>query len=95
MEETKAILNTSDEEIRSEYERISKARIEYEEELAQTTENGVTPPSDEGIDLRSLEELETELGTQNALLDMNFHTNAGIVEQYDNRQREASKQLVP
>lgn len=39
-------------------------------------------------DPRSSEELETELGALQAQLDMNMHTNAGVVEQYEQRQRE-------
>ncbi|KAI0787066.1 P-loop containing nucleoside triphosphate hydrolase protein [Irpex lacteus] len=42
-------------------------------------------------DPRSSEELETELGALQAQLDMNMHTNAGVVEQYEQRQREIAQ----
>lgn len=75
-------------ELREEYSRVEALRVQYDNELAAAEKNGTTPPSAEGVDVRTLEELKAELETQRANLELNLNTNPGVVEQYEKRKRD-------
>lgn len=78
-------------DLREEYNEIGSKRIEYETELAAAEAEGRTPPSADGVDLRSFIELQAELETQRTNLELNLSTNPGVVEQYEKRKRDVSK----
>ncbi|TFK69418.1 hypothetical protein BDN72DRAFT_614626 [Pluteus cervinus] len=88
LEETRGIITEAEEDLRKEYDAIEAARTAYDKQLNEARDDGSTPPSAEGVDLRSLDELEAELQTQQTNLDLNLQTNPGIVEQYEKRKRD-------
>ncbi|KAF9266101.1 P-loop containing nucleoside triphosphate hydrolase protein [Marasmius fiardii PR-910] len=67
---------------------VSAARAAYKAALKEAQTNGTEPPSDEGIDLRTADELETALEEQYAQLELITKTNPGVVEQYEKRKRD-------
>jgi structural maintenance of chromosomes protein 5 len=79
-------------ELRAEYEVIEQTRTEYERACKVAEEEGKTPPDAKDVELRSTEELQAELETQEANLAMNLNTNPGVVEQYEKRKKEVSNQ---
>jgi chromosome segregation ATPase len=79
-------------DLRAEYEEIEQRRTEYEKECKKAETDGSTPPSNEGVELRSTDELRAELDTQQAKLEMNLNTNPGVVEQYEKRKKEVNRQ---
>ncbi|KAF8076878.1 hypothetical protein FPV67DRAFT_1605252 [Lyophyllum atratum] len=88
LDASRDVMNAIEPELRERYNAIEAARANYERELAAAEQNGTTPPSAEGVDLRSLEELQAELERQRANLDLNLNTNPGVVEQYEKRKRD-------
>jgi hypothetical protein len=62
----------------------------YDKEVTAAEEQGRPPPPPDGVDLRSLDELQAELDTQRAALELNLNTNPGVVEQYEKRKRDVS-----
>jgi structural maintenance of chromosomes protein 5 len=78
-------------ELREEYGEIEQTRIEYDNACKKAEKDGTAPPSGEGVELRSTEELRAELETQQANLEMNLNTNPGVVEQYEKRKKDVSK----
>ncbi|GLB34268.1 putative P-loop containing nucleoside triphosphate hydrolase protein [Lyophyllum shimeji] len=88
LENSREVMNALDPELRERYNAIEAARSKYEKDLAKAEENGTTPPSAEGVDLRTLDELQADLETQRANLDLNLNTNPGVVEQYEKRKRD-------
>lgn len=90
LDDSKLVLNGVTPELREEYQVIEDARAQYERELTAAERDGLSPPSTEGVDLRTLEELRAELETQQANLDLNLATNPGVVEQYEKRKRDVS-----
>jgi hypothetical protein len=70
------------------YRQIEEARLKWEADLKEANANGEPEPSREGVDLRSMDELENELETKKAQLEITLATNAGVVEQYEKRQRD-------
>ncbi|KAJ7821120.1 hypothetical protein B0H14DRAFT_2832211 [Mycena olivaceomarginata] len=93
---TKALMDTSQqmllqlpEELRDEYQEREQARGPYDKAVEEAVKSGEEPPApEEGIDVRSMEELQTELEKQEANLEMNANTNPGVVEQYEKRKRD-------
>jgi chromosome segregation ATPase len=79
------------EELREGYEKIERRRTEYEKAYNKAEQDGTTPPPSTDVELRSTEELQAELETQQANLEMNLNTNPGVVEQYEKRKKEASR----
>ncbi|PFH50400.1 hypothetical protein AMATHDRAFT_61100 [Amanita thiersii Skay4041] len=80
-------------DLKEEYETNMTVRIEYDRavdaaEAAAKEGRHMTPPSAEGVDVRSLEELQEEMENQKAKLELNLNTNPGIVEQYERRKAE-------
>ncbi|KAG5644817.1 hypothetical protein DXG03_007639 [Asterophora parasitica] len=88
MQESKDVITAADPELRKQYEAIEATRVKYEQDLLAAEQGGVTPPTAAGVDLRTMDELETELDTQRANLDLNLNTNPGVVEQYEKRKRD-------
>jgi structural maintenance of chromosomes protein 5 len=88
LDDSRQILNDATPELRAEYQAIEDVRARYEKDLATAEKDGLSPPSSEDVDLRSLEELRAELETQKANLDLNLATNPGVVEQYEKRKRD-------
>ncbi|KAJ7812952.1 hypothetical protein B0H13DRAFT_2143472 [Mycena leptocephala] len=76
-------------ELREEYRQLEKVRVAYDSAVAQAEQTGAEPPApDENIDMRSMDELQTELEKEEANLEMNMNTNPGVVEQYEKRKRD-------
>ena len=75
-------------ELREAYDEIEGRRIAYNSDLKAAEENNTTPPSSEDVELRNTEQLEADLETQKAALEMNLNTNPGVVEQYEKRKKE-------
>ncbi|KAF5388335.1 hypothetical protein D9615_000804 [Tricholomella constricta] len=88
LEESREVMNAADPELREQYNEIEAARTKYEKDVTAAEENGMTPPSAAGVDLRTLDELQAALETQRANLDLNLNTNPGVVEQYEKRKRD-------
>lgn len=78
-------------ELREEYRQLEKVRVAYDSAVAQAEQTGAEAPApDENIDMRSMDELQTELEKEEANLEMNMNTNPGVVEQYEKRKRDVS-----
>jgi hypothetical protein len=90
LEQSRDVVSRMNPELREEYNEIENKRLEYDKACRAAQQEGRRPPSDEGVDIRSLEELQTELETQKANLELNLMTNPGIVEQYERRKQEVS-----
>lgn len=76
-------------EVQEQYKQIEKDRVEYETAAKEAAEQGMPPPEvPESIDMRSSDELQAELETQRANLEMNLNTNPGVIEQYEKRKRD-------
>ncbi|KAJ3504973.1 hypothetical protein NLJ89_g7660 [Agrocybe chaxingu] len=82
------ILDGVDDDVRDAFENIENPRLQYDSDLKKAMEDGTPLPSKEGIDFRTADELEAELETQRAELEMNMNTNPGVVEQYEKRKRD-------
>ncbi|KDR84246.1 hypothetical protein GALMADRAFT_703330 [Galerina marginata CBS 339.88] len=82
------IVENSSDEVKDEYAELEKVRMQYDKEVKEAKENGLPPPDDSEIDKRSVEDLQAELETQRANLEMNLNTNPGVVEQYEKRKRD-------
>jgi len=67
--------------------------LDYDNALKTAEENRTTPPAQEGVDLRTADELQAELANQKAQLELNMITNPGIVEQYEKRKKDVSLSL--
>ena len=96
--ESKAILETSrkvlaaaTEEIQNEYATIEEVRLRYEKELKLAKEQKLPEPDASGVDFRTVDELQAELETQRANLDMNLNTNPGVVEEYEKRKKDVRR----
>ncbi|KAJ7078123.1 P-loop containing nucleoside triphosphate hydrolase protein [Mycena belliarum] len=89
LEQCKELLEDQPEEMRKEYQETESARLAYQKAVAQAKKDDAPlPEPDENVDLRSMEELQTELEKQEANLEMNMNTNPGVVEQYEKRKRD-------
>ncbi|KAG7097539.1 hypothetical protein E1B28_004878 [Marasmius oreades] len=70
------------------YKETEAKRAAYKAALKEAQRNGTEPPSDEGIDLRTVDDLEAALEEQHAQLELITKTNSGVVEQYEKRKRD-------
>ncbi|KAK0457748.1 uncharacterized protein EV420DRAFT_1687453 [Desarmillaria tabescens] len=70
------------------YEEIQNARFQYDQKLEEAEAAGTAPPSDQGIDLRSTQDLEAEFDAQKAQLEIMLNTNPGVIEEYEKRKRD-------
>ncbi|KAJ7764112.1 P-loop containing nucleoside triphosphate hydrolase protein, partial [Mycena maculata] len=87
--ESKELLSALPDELREEYQAAEAARLAHEKAVQAAEKAGEEAPEPgEDVDLRSMEELETELEKQEANLEMNMNTNPGVVEQYEKRKRD-------
>ncbi|TFK43988.1 P-loop containing nucleoside triphosphate hydrolase protein [Crucibulum laeve] len=84
------ILKEAPEDLKEEYMAIEKRRLAYEKALAESQENG-TPPNPDGVEQRTLEELQSDLETERASLDLVLGTNPGVLEEYEKRQRDIER----
>ncbi|KJA29565.1 hypothetical protein HYPSUDRAFT_31485 [Hypholoma sublateritium FD-334 SS-4] len=76
-------------EVKEQYKQIEKDRVDYETAVKEAAEQGLGPPQvPDSIDMRSSDELQAELETQRANLEMNLNTNPGVIEQYEKRKRD-------
>ncbi|KAK2463737.1 hypothetical protein APHAL10511_004230 [Amanita phalloides] len=91
LEESRAVVAGIDADLREEYDEIERKRMEYDKALRAAEQEGCTPPSAEGVDVRSLDELQAELATQQANLELNMMTHPGVIEQYERRKQEIEK----
>ncbi|KAJ7773680.1 hypothetical protein DFH07DRAFT_801525 [Mycena maculata] len=86
LEQSKEVLSTLPDELNEEYEVIQAARVAHEKAVRDAEQAGdPAPVPGADVELRSLEELETELGKQEVNLDMNRNTDPGVLEQYEKR----------
>ncbi|KAG5651262.1 hypothetical protein H0H81_009306, partial [Sphagnurus paluster] len=89
LDESKAVMQDMDPDLRERYNAVEAARTNYLAAVATAVENGTPRPrAPEGVDARPVEELERDLETQRANLDLNLNTNPGVVEQYEKRKRD-------
>ncbi|KAI0690848.1 hypothetical protein BC835DRAFT_1407403 [Cytidiella melzeri] len=71
--------------------RISTAKLDAASEPTKEKFHELEDAGPGNGDPRSAEEIEAELGALKAQLEMNMHTNAGVVEQYKQRQLEIAQ----
>ncbi len=90
LEQSRDVVSRMNPELREEYNEIENKRLEYDKECRAAQQEGRRPPSAEGVDVRLLEELQTELETQKANLELDLMTNPGIIEQYERLKQEVS-----
>jgi hypothetical protein len=90
LEASRKKIEEVDEALRLEYNGIEEKRLGYDSHFKTAQEAGRTPPSDEGVELRDAETLRGDLETQQHNLDLHLNTNPGVIEQYENRQRQVS-----
>ncbi|KAF9076995.1 P-loop containing nucleoside triphosphate hydrolase protein [Rhodocollybia butyracea] len=89
LNESRDALNNTTDEIREKYkEEIQIKRAEYDAALKVAEANGTTPPSSEGVDLRTADEYRAELDAQEAQLELVSKTQPGVIEQYEKRKRD-------
>ena len=88
LEKSRQGLAAASEEIQKEYAAIEEIRLTYERELELAKKQGLPEPDASGVDFRTVDELQAELETQRANLDMNLNTNPGVVEEYEKRKQD-------
>ncbi|KAF8634626.1 hypothetical protein AX15_000803 [Amanita polypyramis BW_CC] len=88
LEQSRAVVAGMEPDLRAEYDEIERKRMEYDKASHAAEQGGTTSPSAEGVDVRSLEELQAELETQKANLELNLATNPHVIEQYERRKEE-------
>ena len=88
LERSRNVLAAASEKIQKEYGTIEEVRLLYEKELESAKKQGLPEPDPSDVDFRTVDELQAELETQRANLDMNLNTNPGVVEEYEKRKRD-------
>lgn len=88
LQQSRDIVSEAREDIAEEYRKIEEARVAYDRDLEASKADGTAPPDPTNVELRSLEELQTDLANQKSTLDITLQANAGVVEQYDKRQKD-------
>ena len=88
LERSRHVLAAASEDIQKEYSTIEEVRLLYEKELTLAKKQGLPEPDASGVDFRTVDELQAELETQRANLDMNLNTNPGVVEEYEKRKQD-------
>ena len=94
LERSRHDLAAASEEIQKEYAIIEEVRLVYEKNLELAKKQGLPEPDPSGVDFRTVGELQAELETQRANLDMNLNTDPGIVEEYEKRKRDVGFLLL-
>ena len=94
LEKSRHSLTAASEEIQKEYSVIEEVRLLYEKNLELAKKQGLPEPDASAVDFRTADELQAELETQHANLDMNLNTNPGVVEEYEKRKRDVSVLLA-
>lgn len=96
-QEAKDILETSREtldaapaDVKAEYEEIDRKRGDYDEASRHAAANGLPQPDSSGVELRTVDDLQTDLETHKVKRNMIMATNPGVVEQYEKRKRDVS-----
>ena len=93
LEQSRAVVAGIAGELREEYDEIERKRMEYDKARRAAEQEGRAPPPAKGVDVRSLEELQAALETQQANLELNLNTDIHIVEQYERRKQEVSRYM--
>jgi hypothetical protein len=88
LERSRSVLSAASQDIQTEYTGIEDVRLRYEKELELAKKQGLPHPDATAVDFRTVDELQAELETQRANLDMNLNTNPGIVEEYEKRKQD-------
>ncbi|KAF8967457.1 P-loop containing nucleoside triphosphate hydrolase protein [Flammula alnicola] len=88
LDRSRAAVEGAEPEVVEDYKVIENVRMEWEAAVKKAEENGLPAPDDSDVDTRTVEELQAELETQRANLEMNLNTNPGVVEQYEKRKRD-------
>jgi len=78
-------------DVREEYQIIEMERADWEAKEKEALKNGIPLEGPSPVDPRSLDELQAEMDTQRANLEMNLSTNPGVVEQYEKRKRDVRR----
>jgi hypothetical protein len=78
-------------DVREEYQIIETERAEWEAKEKEALKTGRPLEGSSPVDPRSLDELQAEMDTQRANLEMNLSTNPGVVEQYEKRKRDVRR----
>jgi structural maintenance of chromosomes protein 5 len=91
LEVSRAKIEEANDEIRAEYYKIESARVQYDNDLKVAMENGTAPPDKTGVELRDPETLQADLDAAKHNLELHVNTNPGVIEQYETRKRDVSK----
>ena len=78
-------------DVREEYQVIETERAEWEAKEKEALKTGRPLEGPSPVGPRSLDELQAEMDTQRANLEMNLSTNPGVVEQYEKRKRDVRR----
>ncbi|KAK7437355.1 Structural maintenance of chromosomes protein 5 [Stygiomarasmius scandens] len=85
---SRAVINDAPQELREKWDVRERNLLEYAEAKKEAQRNGAEPPLTDGVDLRTADELEEELQTQKAKLELTMKSNPGVVEQFEKRKRD-------
>ncbi|KIM34992.1 hypothetical protein M413DRAFT_449948 [Hebeloma cylindrosporum] len=85
---SKDAVDEAPDDVREEYQAIETERADWEEKEKEALLSGRPLEGPSPIDPRTLDELQAEMDTQRANLEMNLSTNPGVVEQYEKRKRD-------
>lgn len=90
LDRSRNVLDEAPDEVRKEYQEMEAVRLDWDAKVKEAKAKGLPPPDPAGtkVDTRTANELKAELETQQAKLDLNLHTNPGVVEQYEKRKRD-------
>ncbi|KAG2013002.1 chromosome structural maintenance protein smc5 [Coprinopsis cinerea AmutBmut pab1-1] len=80
-------ISEASEEARKIFKETEEAITDYERKVKKAKASGMPIPEPDGVDLRTVAELEDELATLNASLSMIMATNPGVLEEYEQRER--------
>lgn len=84
---SRQMLEDAPDQVKEEYAKIETRHSEHVTAVKEAKANNLSPPEDPHDDKRTSEELQAELETQKANLEMNLGANPGVVEQYEQRKR--------
>ncbi|TFK29037.1 chromosome structural maintenance protein smc5 [Coprinopsis marcescibilis] len=86
-----ALVAGTDEETRERVTENENGIKVYQAKVDEAQKNGTPMPSSEGIDLRSADELEADLKTQQARLELTQGTSLGILQEYEKRELDIAQ----
>lgn len=90
LDDSRRAIDEAEPAIKEQHQIITNKKNQYKAELKAAEASGSTPPSSEGVDLRTSDELENELERQQAQLEITLNTNPGVMEEYEKRKRDVS-----